>query len=58
MGENNLAGDLSHPAIKPRVEVKYIDPLSRFEKKELQEIKDRLVVHFIGSGTAAHHFRK
>jgi len=48
MGENNLAGDLSHPAIKPRVEVKYIDPLSRFEKKELQEIKDRLL--FILSG--------
>jgi glycosyl transferase family 28 len=47
-GENNLAGDLSHPTIKPRVEVKYIDPLSRFEKRKQREIKDQLL--FILSG--------
>jgi len=47
-GENNLAGELSHPAIKPGVEIKYIYPLSRFEKREQQELKDRLL--FILSG--------
>jgi len=47
-GDNNLAGELSHPATKPSVEIKYIDPLSRFEEKEQQEIKDRLL--FILSG--------
>jgi len=47
-GDNNLAGELSHPATKPSVEIKYIDPLSRFEAKEQQEIKDRLL--FILSG--------
>ncbi|HEV8503777.1 MAG TPA: glycosyltransferase [Chitinophagaceae bacterium] len=47
-GENNLAGKLSHPTILPRVPVKYIDPLSRFEKKELSEIEGRLL--FILSG--------
>ena len=47
-GENNLAGELSHPSISPRVPVKYIDPLSRFDKGELQEIEDRLL--FILSG--------
>jgi UDP-N-acetylglucosamine transferase subunit ALG13 len=48
MGGTNLAGELSHPAVLPRVPVKYIDPLSRFEKKGLGEIKDRLL--FILSG--------
>ena len=47
-GENNLAGELSHPAVKPRVDLRYIDPVSRFEKKEAAEIKDRLL--FILSG--------
>jgi len=48
VGENNLAGELSHPSVKPRVQVKYIDPLSRFEKKGQAEIKDRLL--FVLSG--------
>ena len=47
-GEHNLAGSLSHPTIKPRVKVKYIDPVSRFEKREQREIKDQLL--FILSG--------
>jgi len=47
-GENNLAGELSHPMTMPHVPVKYIDILSRFEKKEEREIKDRLL--FILSG--------
>jgi len=33
-GENNLAGELSHPVKKPAVPVNYIGLLSRFEKKE------------------------
>ncbi len=48
VGENNLAGELSHPMTIPRVPVKYIDVLSRFEKKEEGEIKDQLL--FILSG--------
>ncbi len=47
-GENNLAGQLSHPMTTPRVPVKYIEVLSRFEKKEEVEIKDQLL--FILSG--------
>jgi uncharacterized protein (TIGR00661 family) len=30
-GENNLAGELSHPHIKPVTPVKYIGPISRFD---------------------------
>ena len=48
IGENNLAGMLSHPAVKPHVALKYIDPLSRFEKKDQQEMKGQLL--FILSG--------
>ena len=48
LGENNLAGELSHPMTIPRVPVKYIDLLSRFEKNEEGEIKDQLL--FILSG--------
>jgi len=33
-GENNLAGELSHPDVMPVVPVKYIGPISRFEKTE------------------------
>ena len=47
-GENNLAEELSHPMTMPHVPVKYVDILSRFEKKEEREIKDRLL--FILSG--------
>jgi len=31
---NNLAGELSHPALLPRIPVKYLGPLSRFERSE------------------------
>jgi len=48
IGENNLAGELSHPVNNPTVPVRYIDLLSRFEKKEDREIKHRLL--FILSG--------
>ncbi len=33
-GENNLAGELSHPSIKLSIPVHYIGLLSRFQKKE------------------------
>jgi len=48
IGENNLAGELSHPVNNPAVPIRYIDLLSRFEKKEDREIKNRLL--FILSG--------
>lgn len=35
-GNNNLAGELSHPAILPAIPVTYIGPLSRFEKSAEQ----------------------
>jgi len=47
-GENNLAGELSHPGIIPRIPVMYVGLLSRFEKKECEEINDHLL--FILSG--------
>lgn len=47
-GENNLAGELSHPVSPPAIPVKYIGLLSRFEKKEGGELKDHLL--FILSG--------
>jgi UDP-N-acetylglucosamine transferase subunit ALG13 len=31
VGENNLAGELSHPPVKPKIATKYIGPLSRFD---------------------------
>ncbi len=33
-GEDNLAGELSHPALLPPVPVQYLGALSRFEKKD------------------------
>lgn len=47
-GEQNLAGILSHPEKKPAVPVHYIGPLSRFEKKDIKEIKDRLLILLSG----------
>lgn len=46
-GENNLAGDLSHPDKIPGVPLLYIGPLSRFEKSG-QEKKYRLAVILSG----------
>ncbi|MFI5186964.1 MAG: glycosyltransferase [Chitinophagales bacterium] len=47
-GEENLAGQLSHPEVKPLIPIKYIGLLSRFENKGLEEVKDHLL--FILSG--------
>ncbi len=47
-GENNLAGELSHPEKLPRIPIKYIGTLSRLEKKQVEEIKDHLL--FVLSG--------
>lgn len=43
-GENNLAGDLSHPKIEPTIPVKYINPLTRFIRKEMPVIYDAAIV--------------
>lgn len=47
-GENNLAGLLSHPDKLPSTTLKYIGPLSRFEKSNFTEIKDHLLVILSG----------
>ncbi len=39
-GENNLAGELSHPAKKPNVTVRYIGPLSRFDSLSPASARD------------------
>lgn len=43
-GANNLAGELSHPKIKPKTPVTYISPLSRFSKKDVPIIYDATIV--------------
>jgi uncharacterized protein (TIGR00661 family) len=43
-GNNNLAGDLSHPKQLPNVPLKYIGVLSRFKKYELEKKYDLLVL--------------
>jgi uncharacterized protein (TIGR00661 family) len=40
----NLAGELSHPAIMPKVTVTYLGPLSRFEKKETENKYDLCII--------------
>jgi hypothetical protein len=47
-GEENLAGELSHPANKPAVPLKYIGWLSRFTTKKIKEETNHLL--FILSG--------
>ncbi len=47
-GDNNLAGELSHPDKQPAVPVRYIGLLSRFHKKDITEKKGHLL--FILSG--------
>jgi uncharacterized protein (TIGR00661 family) len=42
--ENNLAGDLSHPECLPKTPVKYLGPLSRFEKDTVDKKYDYLVL--------------
>lgn len=43
-GEKSLAGILSNPKTKPKIPLKYINPLSRFIKKELPIIYDAAIV--------------
>jgi uncharacterized protein (TIGR00661 family) len=47
-GENNLAGELSHPLKMPLIPTKYIGPLSRFEKKDIAEKKNHLLIILSG----------
>ena len=47
-GEDNLGGELSHPSILPSIPVRYIGVLSRFQKKDIEEIRGHLL--FILSG--------
>lgn len=47
-GPSNLAGRLSHPPNLPAIPLKYIGPVSRFEKKNFAEIKGHLL--FVLSG--------
>jgi len=47
-GENNLAGALSHPVKLPSILTKYIGPLSRFEKKNIDEIRNHLLIILSG----------
>jgi len=47
-GSDNLAGELSHPAVKPGIPYRYIGPLSRFTGKKIPEKKDHLLVLLSG----------
>lgn len=47
-GDNNLAGELSHPAIMPHVPVKYIGWLSRLKKKPTEEKTNHLLIILSG----------
>ncbi|HEX7844198.1 MAG TPA: glycosyltransferase [Chitinophagaceae bacterium] len=46
--KNSLAGELSHPQKLPRLPVKYIGALSRFEKKTREEKKNHLLIILSG----------
>lgn len=47
-GENNLAGELSHPASLPDIPVRYIGTLSRFNNENVVDGKDYLLVILSG----------
>lgn len=47
-GQNNLAGELSHPLKFPAIPIKYIGGLSRFRKKDVEEIKGHLLIILSG----------
>lgn len=47
-GQNNLAGELSHPAQLPAIPVKYTGTLSRFSQNDIQEVKDHLLIMLSG----------
>jgi len=40
-GEPNLAGELSHPSVKPATVIKYIGLLSRFESAQVESISQK-----------------
>ncbi len=42
--ENNLAGELSHPKKLPKIPVRYLGPLSRFEKNNVEKEYDILIL--------------
>jgi uncharacterized protein (TIGR00661 family) len=44
VGEINLAGSLSHPKCLPKVPVRYIGPLSRFEKVTVEKKYDLTII--------------
>lgn len=46
--ENSLAGELSHPDKKPKIPVRYIGLLSRFEKKETVIQQNHLLIILSG----------
>jgi uncharacterized protein (TIGR00661 family) len=46
--KNSLAGQLSHPVIAPSIPVKYLGPVSRLQKKEMEEVADQLLVVLSG----------
>ena len=46
--ENNLAGELSHPAKLPLIPVKYIGAQSRLKKLDCEELKDHLLIILSG----------
>ena len=47
-GGNNLAGELSHSLKLPSILLKYIGPLSRFEKKNSDEMGNHLLIILSG----------
>ena len=47
-GENSLAGNLSHPVKLPLIPTKYVGPISRFEKKNIDEIGNHLLIILSG----------
>lgn len=47
-GENNWAGELSHPLKKPVIPLRYICPLSRFNKTNEEEKKNHLLIILSG----------
>ncbi|MGC4035423.1 MAG: glycosyltransferase [Chitinophagaceae bacterium] len=47
-GENNLAGELSHPSEKPSIPVVYIGCLSRFTKTDAEEKANHLLILLSG----------
>lgn len=47
-GEANLAGELSHPVVKPAIPLRYIGPLSRFDKNDYTSSNKHLLVLLSG----------